>query len=121
MSKIIHALFAVALVVPALAFAQTPVEISNGVLTGNRGITLYTFDKDTKGKSACNGSCAKNWPPLVAREGTNPFGDYTMVTRGDGSNQWAYKDKPLYRFAKDQKAGDTTGDGVGGTWHVAKP
>jgi predicted lipoprotein with Yx(FWY)xxD motif len=89
MSKIIHALFTVALVVPALAFAQTPVEISNGVLTGNRGITLYTFDKDTKGKSACNGSCAKNWPPLVAREGTNPFGDYTMVTRGDGSNQWA--------------------------------
>jgi predicted lipoprotein with Yx(FWY)xxD motif len=44
-----------------------------------------------------------------------------MLTRGDGSNQWAYKDKPLYRFAKDQKPGDLTGDGVGGVWHVAKP
>jgi predicted lipoprotein with Yx(FWY)xxD motif len=58
---------------------------------------------------------------LTAREGTNSFGEYTMLTRGDGSNQWAYKDKPLYRFAKDQKPGDLTGDGVGGVWHVAKP
>jgi predicted lipoprotein with Yx(FWY)xxD motif len=121
MSKILHAILPFALVVPVLAFAQTPTEISNGVLTGNRGMTLYTFDKDTKGNSACNNSCAKNWPPLTAREGSNPFGEYTMVTRSDGSNQWAYKEKPLYRFAKDQKPGDTTGDGVGGTWHVAKP
>ena len=33
---------------------------------------------------------------------------------------WAYDGKPLYYFVKDTKAGDVTGEGVGGVWHVAK-
>jgi predicted lipoprotein with Yx(FWY)xxD motif len=29
---------------------------------------------------------------------------------------------PLYTWTKDQKPGDTTGDGfLNGAWHVAKP
>jgi predicted lipoprotein with Yx(FWY)xxD motif len=28
---------------------------------------------------------------------------------------------PLYRFAKDAKAGDRTGDNLNNVWHVAKP
>jgi predicted lipoprotein with Yx(FWY)xxD motif len=121
MSKFPRTAFALALVVPALAFAQTPAEISNGVLTNNRGMTLYTFDKDPKGKSVCNDSCAKNWPPLAAPDIANASGAYTKVSRTDGSKQWAYKGKPLYLWAKDQKAGDRTGDGVGGVWHIAQP
>ena len=34
--------------------------------TDAKGMTLYTFDKDAGGKSACNGPCATNWPPLMA-------------------------------------------------------
>jgi predicted lipoprotein with Yx(FWY)xxD motif len=120
MSKIIQAIFAVALLVPALAFAELPVRSANGVLVNGKGMTLYTFDKDVGGNSVCNGNCAINWPPLVA-VGENATGSYTIVTRGDSSKQWAYKGKPLYLFAKDQKSGDKTGDGVGGTWHVATP
>ena len=93
------------------------------VLVDGKGMTLYTFDKDTMpGKSACNGPCAKNWPPLMVAEGAAASGDWSIIARDDGSKQWAYKGKPLYAWVKDQKPGDTTGDGfLNGAWHVAKP
>jgi predicted lipoprotein with Yx(FWY)xxD motif len=92
------------------------------VLADSKGMTLYTFDKDaTPGKSACNGQCAKNWPPLAAKANAKPMGDWTVVTRDDGSKQWAYKGKPLYTWVKDSKPGDTSGEGVNNVWHVAKP
>jgi predicted lipoprotein with Yx(FWY)xxD motif len=47
-------------------------------------------------------------------------GDFVVVKRDDQSRQWAYKGRPLYRWAGDRKPGDSTGDGVGGVWHTAK-
>jgi predicted lipoprotein with Yx(FWY)xxD motif len=91
------------------------------VLTDAKGMTLYTFDRDAAGKSNCNGQCATNWPPLPASASASASGDWTVVTRDDGSKMWAYKGKPLYTWVKDSKAGDTTGDGVNNVWHVAKP
>lgn len=93
------------------------------VLTDAKGMTLYTFDRDaTPGKSACNGPCATNWPPLMAAGTAMNSGDWTVITRDDGGKQWAYKGKPLYTWTKDTKPGDTTGDGfLNGAWHVAKP
>ena len=94
----------------------------DGMLVGPNGMTLYTFDKDAGGKSACNGPCATNWPPLMADAGAAAKGDWTVVTRDDGKKQWAFKGKPLYYWVKDQKPGDTTGDGfLNNAWHVAKP
>lgn len=88
----------------------------------SKGMTLYTFDKDAGGKSACNGPCATNWPPLMAAADAKASGDWTIVARDDGSKMWAYKGKPLYTFAKDTKPGDTTGDGfLNGAWHIAMP
>ena len=92
----------------------------DGVLVNNAGMTLYTFDKDTAGKSNCNGQCAVNWPPLAAKADDKASGGWTVVTRDDGSKQWAYKGKPLYTWIKDQKAGDKTGDGVNNAWRIAK-
>ena len=92
------------------------------VLADAKGMTLYTFDKDAGGKSVCNGPCAKNWPPLlVTGENAMAMGDWTIVTRDDGSKQWAYKGKPLYTWIKDTAPGQTTGDGVGSVWHTATP
>jgi predicted lipoprotein with Yx(FWY)xxD motif len=54
------------------------------VLTDGKGMTLYTFDKDADGKSACNGPCATNWPPLMASADAKPVGAYTIITRADG-------------------------------------
>ena len=92
------------------------------VLTDNKKMTLYTFDKDQPGKSNCNGICADHWPPLMAAANAKPMGDWSIITRDDGTKQWAYKGKPLYGWDKDQKPGDTTGDGVNNNvWHVAHP
>jgi predicted lipoprotein with Yx(FWY)xxD motif len=100
-----------------------PAKVSDGVFVGSNGMTLYTFDRDAagSGKSVCNGPCAQNWPPLMAAAGAATSGDWAVVTRDDGSKQWAYKGKPLYFWVKDQKAGDRTGDGVNNVWRLAKP
>jgi predicted lipoprotein with Yx(FWY)xxD motif len=100
-----------------------PVRVSEGVLTNGSGMTLYTFDKDAagSGKSACSGPCAANWPPLAAGAYASGMGDYSVVTRDDGSKQWAYKGKPLYTWTKDAKPGDRTGDGFNNAWRVARP
>lgn len=105
--------------------AQTPSPATtlNGVLVGPNQMTLYVFDRDAIGigKSACNGGCATNWPPLMAAKGAVPMGDWSLVTRDDGSSQWAYKGRPLYYWTKDGKPGDTTGDGVANAWRIARP
>lgn len=89
------------------------------VLTDANGMTLYTFDKDTAGVSNCYDKCAENWPPLFADTGAAAEGEFTLVTRTDGTVMWAYDGKPLYLWIKDKKPGDTTGDGVNGVWHTA--
>lgn len=101
---------------------QAPVKASDGTLTNAAGMTLYTFDKDAagSGKSACNGPCATNWPPLMAAADAKAAGDYSIATRDDGAKQWAFKGKPLYLWVKDQKPGDKTGDGFNSVWHTAK-
>lgn len=105
----------------AAAQAQAPVKPHDGVLADQAGMTLYTFDKDSAGKSACNGQCAQAWPPLAAAADAQPQGDYTIITRDDGSRQWAYRGKPLYLYAKDAKPGDRKGDKVRDIWHVVQP
>lgn len=103
--------------------AASPAMSSNGILTGPNGMTLYTFSRDVagSGKSACNGPCATNWPPLMAAEGDKGTGDYTVIRRDDGKMQWAYKGWPLYYWSKDTKPGDKTGDGFNNAWKTAKP
>jgi predicted lipoprotein with Yx(FWY)xxD motif len=117
---------AATLAAASLAFAQSaPTKTGDSakgkVLTNDAGMTLYIFDKDSDGKSACNGPCAGNWPPLMAAASAKPMGSYTIVTRDDGSKQWAYKNKPLYTWKNDKSAGDVTGDGFNGVWHIAQP
>ena len=94
--------------------------MKDGVMVDSANMTLYTFDKDTanSGKSVCNGPCAALWPPVAATG--HESGDYSAITRDDGSKQLAYKGKPVYLFAKDQKPGDMLGDNVKDVWHVIK-
>ena len=104
----------------ALYAGEAPAKKANDVLVNPKGMTLYTWDKDSAGKSTCNDKCAVNWPPYTAAADAKPSGDYTIVTRDDGTKQWAYKGKPLYTWIKDKAPGDKTGDNVAGTWHVVK-
>jgi predicted lipoprotein with Yx(FWY)xxD motif len=112
-------LLAAALALPSMAFAAAPAMMDkNGMMTDHKGMTLYTFDKDTGGKSVCTGDCAKNWPPLMAKEGDKAEGKWSIIKRDDGSMQWAYDGKPLYYFMKDKAPGDMTGDKMKDVWHV---
>lgn len=108
---------------PAAAKPSTPAQAADGTLIGPDGRTLYVFAKDVagSGQSACVAECAANWPPLPVAASAQPIGDYTIITRADGSRQWAFKGMPLYYYAKDTKPGDRQGDGAGGQWRVAKP
>ncbi|MDD2923665.1 hypothetical protein [Rhodoferax sp.] len=105
------------------SMSSAPAQVSDGVLVGPSGMTLYTFDKDVagSGKSVCNGPCATNWPPLKAEQGAVAQGDFSIITRDDGSQQWAVKGKPVYYWVKDSKPGDKTGDGFNKVWQVARP
>ena len=106
----------------AAVAADAPAKMAGGTLVAANGMTLYTFDNDKagSGKSVCNGPCAGLWPPLMASSTDQPTGDYSVVTRDDGSRQLAYKGKPLYFYKADQKAGDRTGDKFKDVWHVVK-
>jgi predicted lipoprotein with Yx(FWY)xxD motif len=114
------AIFAAGSAFAADPASTTPPMNKGGMFVTASGMTLYTFDKDAGGKSACNGPCAANWPPLIAAADARPDGDWTIITRDDGARQWAYKGKPVYLWAKDRKPGDKTGDGFNSVWHVAK-
>lgn len=93
------------------------------VLTGPNGMTLYTFANDREpGQSACAGQCAENWPPFGPAAGAPPpVAPLSVITRGDGSRQYAWKGKPLYYWKKDAKPGDARGHKVRGVWFVAQP
>jgi len=118
---------AFALTVSGYAAAQTPampaaVHAMNGMIMDAKGMTLYTFDNDKEpNKSACAGNCLNNWPILKAEASDKDMGEWKVITRDDGTKQWAYKGKPLYYFAMDKAAGDKLGEGRGMVWHIAKP
>ncbi|HZQ26798.1 MAG TPA: hypothetical protein VFA94_03765 [Acidimicrobiales bacterium] len=116
---------------PTTAAAAATVGVATDAKLGKllvdaQGFTLYRFDNDKNGTSACTGGCASKWPPLTLATGvTKPVAsagvtasDLGTITRADGSTQVTYKGQPQYRYAPDTKPGDTTGDGVGGVWHA---
>ncbi|MFE2479015.1 SCO0930 family lipoprotein [Streptomyces sp. NPDC001194] len=108
-----------------LAVAQN--EQIGALLTDSAGFTLYRFDKDTAKppKSNCDGDCAKAWPAVAAGDATAAAGmDAALlgeVVRTDGSKQLTVAGWPVYRYSKDTKAGETNGQGVGGTWFALAP
>lgn len=69
---------------PVMAKAPTA---PDGHFVDSNGAALYTFDKDTGGKSACRDNCAKNWPPALAAEDDIASGDWTFVESHDGKRQ----------------------------------
>lgn len=100
------------------------------VLVGPTGMTLYIFDNDEEGVSNCSGGCATNWPPLMG--GYDPENGYDvmavdgvegtlgLIAREDspGGMQVTLDGMPLYYWIRDAVPGQTTGDGVGGNWHI---
>src|SRR5229473_8226471 len=99
---------------------------SETILTNAQGMTLYYRTTDMPPTTVCSGGCAGAWPPLVASGSSAPTsatslpGKLSIVADANG-NQVAYNGHPLYTFSGDTGAGQTTGEGVGGVWHVCTP
>ena len=88
------------------------------ILVDSRGRTLYLFENDKRGHSACAGACATYWPPLLTKGKPTAARAAKQVLfgttrRADGTTQVTYAGHPLYRFVQDTKPGQTTGQGPG--------
>ena len=109
-----------------IGIATTPL---GKVVVDSRGKTLYLFEADKRGKSACYGACAKAWPPVlvIGKPKAGPGARAALlgvVKRKDGKEQVTYRGHPLYRFFKDTKRGQVKGQGLdffGGEWYVLTP
>ena len=122
--KTILSAFAVLLASSAFSLAAEPAKVMDTkdgkVFTTDEGMVLYTFDEDGKDKSNCRATCTETWIPFKASADAKAEGEWTIVTRMDGSKMWAYDGKPLYTFALDTKPGEMNGNDMGGKWHVLK-
>jgi predicted lipoprotein with Yx(FWY)xxD motif len=92
------------------------------VLTNSKGLTLYTFAPDTKGKSTCYGSCAQYWPPVPgpAHAPSGVTGTLGTIQRTGGGTQVTYNGLPLYTYVGDSGPGQAHGNNItlnGGLWH----
>jgi predicted lipoprotein with Yx(FWY)xxD motif len=98
-------------------------------LTGASGRALYLWVADKGGKSACSGACTGVWPPVTTSgtpsvSGGAQASDLGTIIRSDGVKQVTYKGHPLYYYAADTSAGQTTGEGsnsFGAKWWLVAP
>lgn len=98
------------------------------VLVDSEGLTLYYFEKDKGGRSACYGGCASAWPPLTTTgmpqaSGAEPS-KLGTTERKDGTTQVTYAGWPLYTYAGDSKPGEDNGtdlDSFGAPWYPLRP
>ena len=99
------------------------------IIVDGRGRSLYLFEKDMHGRSACSGVCAAYWPPLltngrsIAIKGAKPS-LLGSIRRADGSRQVSYAGHPLYFFSGDTRRGQTNGEGLqdfGAGWYALAP
>jgi predicted lipoprotein with Yx(FWY)xxD motif len=92
------------------------------VLTNALAFTLYWFAPDTPTRSACYGTCAGYWPPVIETPSTGPGKPGTLATiqRSDGTTQATYNGHPLYTYVGDTAPGQAFGNNLnlnGGLWH----
>jgi predicted lipoprotein with Yx(FWY)xxD motif len=114
---------------PGVTIATKHDKLGTILDAGPKHMTVYLFEADKNGQSACSGECAKAWPPVTTSGEPQAGGqavqsDLSTITRPDGTKQVTYKGHPLYFFIKDGDAGDAYGEGskaFGASWYVMKP
>ena len=72
-----------------------------GLVDTATGMTLYAIAKDK--------SPSRNWKPEYASALALPVADFSITTRPDGTHQWAYQGRALYRFDGDYAPGEVNG------------
>jgi predicted lipoprotein with Yx(FWY)xxD motif len=95
-------------------------------LADSNGMTLYYFTKDTGGASTCAGQCLERWPIFYTDNVMVPTGmdakEFGVITRADGKKQNTFRGWPIYYWAGDKIAGQTSGQGFNGVWfYITNP
>ena len=119
---------------PATTSSAAPVVTAKSSSLGTflvdaKGRTLYLWDADHGAMSTCNGACATDWPPLTTKAepkaGAGVKASLLGTSkRSDGTQEVTYAGHPLYYFAGDTAAGQSTGQGsaaFGAPWWVVSP
>ncbi len=99
------------------------------ILTNGRGFTLYAFARDSRNRDRCVSikGCTSTWP--IARTNGRPLAGPGVRQSLLGSirvgtvSQVTYAGHPLYGYAGDSSAGDTSYIGVsmyGGAWDALR-
>ena len=91
--------------------------------------SVYAWTADGMNKSNCMGACAGEWPPVTAHSKVTVSGgakpsDLGTIARPGGGRQVTYAGHPLYFFAGDSGAGQTSGQGndsFGAKWWLVAP
>jgi len=81
------------------------------VLTNFEGFSLYALD-DNSGNpelSCTNKACYEQWAPVAAPALAIGVGEFSIIERRDGTRQWTYQGKPLFRYQADLLPGDAHG------------
>ncbi|MBX3061342.1 MAG: hypothetical protein KF726_00100 [Anaerolineae bacterium] len=133
LKMLILLLFVFSLVSPVMAQDSTTLisvatsDTLGKYLVGENGLTLYSFPPDPINESVCYDACAEAWPPLTVESADKITvadgipGTFATTTRKDGALQVTYNGIPLYYWARDAQAGDTTGNRVGRIWWIVPP
>lgn len=87
----------------------------------NRAYEYLSFNKpgNLHGTIMCYNACAKEYPPLLASKDAKPLGEWWILTRVDGSRQWAWRGIPVYTYASDVAGRMLASTAMNRTWTEA--
>lgn len=100
---------------PGFAVTTTP---RGRLLVTEKNFSVFASNRDAAGKSNCDAVCARTWQPIIAPATTEVRGEWSVVERGLGVRQWAYRGQPLYTYANDRRPFSYRGGDVPGWRNV---
>lgn len=92
-------------------FNLEQVDSSQGViLTNIKGFSLYTYNGPHHPEVACmETDCYEHWIPVYAPAIAKGVGEFSIIGRIDGTQQWAFRDQGIFRYKGDLLPGDVHG------------
>ncbi|MFF1738285.1 hypothetical protein [Streptomyces mirabilis] len=111
--------------VTTMVMAKTVDDIGS-VVTDDKGMTLYRYDKDEANPSkwTCADECTKTWIPVIVQDSVQTVGvekSLLGTVHRNGMKQLTLGGWPLYRYVGDTQAGQTNGQAKDKTWYAVTP
>jgi len=92
--------------------------LAGRLLTLADGHSVYVSSKDAPGKSNCDDACTQRWVPVRAPVYASDRGDFGVITRKPGIQQWTFRGYPLYTHVADERFRSQEGSDIDGWSNV---